>query len=209
MDETGVAVMVAEPLSSGTGGSAPHLVQPLVDGPGSFAEMIRELSGTDVGACFQCGKCASGCPVSYAMDRTPAQLVHAIQLGLRDQVLRSTAIWLCSSCQTCTTRCPQGVDVAAVMDAARIIAQRERVAPSVPGVARFLQVSISSIRHFGRTYELGLIAGLKLSTGNLTEDLGLGLRMLRKRKLSLLPGFGGSREARRIIRRTGAIEGRR
>ena len=31
-----------------------------------------------VALCFQCQKCASGCPVAYAMDFTPPQLLRMI-----------------------------------------------------------------------------------------------------------------------------------
>lgn len=59
-----------------------------------FGEAVKSVSGVDVNLCFQCAKCASGCPVSYAMDYTPTQLVHAIQLGLTALVLNSKTIWL-------------------------------------------------------------------------------------------------------------------
>jgi len=173
-----------------------------------FAERIAELCGVNVDLCFQCGKCASGCPVAYAMDHTPTELVHMVQLGLREQVLRSRTIWLCSSCQTCSTRCPQGVDVAELMDALRIMAQQGRIAAPVPAVPAFVRQSVRNIAVFGRTYELGLMATLKLSTGGLREELGLGVRMLGKGKFRLLPGFQGSGEARRIIRRVKAREKR-
>lgn len=171
-----------------------------------FTELVTALSGVQVDACFQCGKCASGCPVAFAMDYTPTQLVHLIQLGQREEVLSSRTIWLCSACQTCSTRCPQGVDLAEVMDALRIIAAREHRAAPVPAVPAFLRHSIGNIGVFGRTYELGLMASLKLSTGDIRQDLGLGLRMLGKGKFNLLPGFRGSGTARRIIRRVKARE---
>lgn len=195
-------LLVAE---SGTGG------QPLsVDSDAAgFAELVRQVSGTDVCVCFQCGTCASGCPVAYAGDYTPTQVIHAVQLGLHDEVLRSRMIWLCTSCQICTTRCPQDVDVASVMEGLRIIARRQHVPPGEPSVLTFHGKSLANIRLFGRIYELGLVASLKMSTHHLTEDLGLGVTMLTKGKIGILPGFRGARAARRVIRRTHAIEGRR
>lgn len=174
----------------------------------SFGELVKKVSGINVDLCFQCGKCASGCPISFAMDYTPTQLLHAIQLGLRDEVLNSRTIWLCSSCQTCTTRCPQDVDLAEVMDTVRIIAQRQKTVPSVPGVPAFYRNSVSNIRIFGRTYELGLMASLKLSTRNFSQDMRLGMKMLRKGKFSIFPSFRGSGDAREIIRRVKAMEDR-
>lgn len=168
-------------------------------GYSEFGEALRSVSGVDVNSCFQCAKCASGCPVSYAMDYTPTQLIHAIQLGLTDLVLNSKTIWLCASCQTCTTRCPQDVDLASVMDAVRIIAQRKKIKAKIPEVPTFYRSSLTNIRFFGRMYELGLIAIVKISTGRLTKDLGLGIKMLKKGKLKLLPTFRGSSMTRRIF----------
>lgn len=175
-------------------------------GPSSFGELVKRVSGTNIDLCFQCGKCAAGCPISFAMDYTPTQLLHAIQLGLRDEVLGSNTIWLCASCQTCTTRCPQGVDLADVMDSARIIAQRQRATARVPDVPAYFRNSILNISVFGRTYELGLMASLKLSTHKISQDMGLGLKMLGKGKFSLLPDFRGSTVARRIVSRVRASE---
>jgi len=164
-----------------------------------FAEIIKQTSGLDINVCYQCKKCTSGCPVSYAMDYTPAQLMHAIRLGLKELVLNSTTIWLCASCETCTTRCPQEVDIASVMDTLRIMAIRAGVKPKLPEVATFYHTGLSNIRFFGRMYELGLIGMLKLATGQFAKDIGLGIKMFKKGKLKLLPSFKGSSTTRRIF----------
>lgn len=164
-----------------------------------FAEIIKQTSGVDINVCYQCKKCTSGCPISYAMDYTPTQLVHAIGLGLKDLVLNTAMIWLCASCETCTTRCPQEVDLAKVMDTLRIMALRTGVKPKESEVAAFHCTGVANIRFFGRMYELGLIGMLKLATGQFTKDVGLGIKMLRKGKLKLLPSFQGSSTTRRIF----------
>jgi len=164
-----------------------------------FAEIIKETSGLDINVCYQCKKCTSGCPVSYAMDYTPAQLMHAIRLGLKELVLSSATIWLCASCETCTTRCPQEVDIAKVMDTLRIMAVRAGKKPKVTEVTAFYRTGLTNIRFFGRMYELGLIGMLKLATGQFTKDMGLGIKMLKKGKLKLLPSFQGSSMTRRIF----------
>lgn len=166
----------------------------------SFARALAEESGQDVNACFQCRKCAVGCPVAFAMDLTPTQIIHAARLGLEDLVLSSKTIWLCASCQTCTTRCPQDVDIARVMDAARILAGRKGMRPSVKSVPAFFNTAARNIRWFGRMYEIGLIMGLKLQSGEFTKDMKLGMQMLKKRKLKLIPSFKGMWDTRRIYR---------
>ncbi len=164
-----------------------------------FAEIIKRTSGLDINVCYQCKKCTSGCPVSYVMDYTPTQLIHAIHLGLKDLVLNSATIWLCASCETCTTRCPQEVDIAKVMDVLRIIAIHDGIKPKVTDVAAFYRTGLANLRLFGRMYELGLIGMLKLATGQFTKDIGLGIKMLKKGKLKLLPSFQGSSTTRRIF----------
>jgi heterodisulfide reductase subunit C len=166
----------------------------------SFLLALSKESKQNVNACFQCRKCAVGCPVAFAMDLTPTQIIHAARLGLEDAVLNSKTIWLCASCHTCTTRCPQDVDIARVMDAARILAVRRGVKPSVKSVPRFFYTAVKNIKQFGRMYELGLIMVMKLKSGEYTKDVKLGLEMVKKGKLKLVPSFKGMRDARRIYK---------
>jgi len=85
---------------------------------------IKEISGEDVRACYQCGKCTAGCPLSGAMDLMPNQILRLIQLGEYEQVLQCRTIWHCASCLTCASRCPKSVDPARVMEALRTILMR-------------------------------------------------------------------------------------
>lgn len=165
-----------------------------------FLLALSRESNQNVNACFQCRKCAVGCPIAFAMDLTPTQIIHAARLGLEEAVLGSKTIWLCASCQTCTTRCPQDVDIARVMDAARIVAIRRGMQPSVTSVRQFFCTAVKNIEWFGRLYELGLIMALKLKSGDYTKDMKLGLEMYKRGKLKLLPSFKGMRDARRICR---------
>ena len=64
----------------------------------------------------------SGCPIGPEMDLLPSQIMRLAHLGLEGEVLESESIWLCASCEACTTRCPMEIDIAAVMDALRILA---------------------------------------------------------------------------------------
>jgi len=173
-----------------------------------FVLALSKESRQDVNACFQCRKCAVGCPIAFAMDLTPTQIIHAASLGLEDTVLNSKTIWLCASCHTCTTRCPQDVDIARVMDAARIVAIRRGVQPSVKSVKRFFYTAVKNIERFGRLYELGLIMALKLKSGEFTKDMKLGMNMYKKGKIKLAPSFKGMWDARRICRAVAKKESR-
>ncbi len=93
---------------------------------GAFVQQVEEISGQDLLACNQCGKCSAGCPVVAAMDILPSQVIRMAQLGMED-VLKSNTIWICASCLTCVTRCPKGVDLPRLMEALRQIALRDGV----------------------------------------------------------------------------------
>ena len=69
-------------------------------------------------------------------------------LGMRDRVLSSDFIWLCSSCYTCYERCPQDVRLSDVMKALRNLAVKEGHAhPSYLAQAE-------AIAAHGRLYEI-------------------------------------------------------
>jgi heterodisulfide reductase subunit C len=166
-----------------------------------LADAVAAVGGIDVSFCYQCGKCSTGCPVAYAMDLTPTQLIHAMQLGLQDVVYKSNTMWLCASCLTCSTRCPQGVDIAEAFDTVKILMERTNQTPQAPDVLAVTKSFAQNLRWFGRMYELGMVAVIKLHTWKFTQDLGMGMKMLKKNKFNLLPRFEGARETRNIFRR--------
>ena len=153
-----------------------------------LAQTIEQETGQNVFLCYQCVKCSSGCPLAEHMDMMPNQVMRAVQLG-DIGVLESKTVWLCASCQTCTTRCPQELDIAAVMDALRIEAKKRDLPAAIPEVDKFNRLFLGNIGRFGRLYEVGLMAGLNLATGQPTKDVGMGLEMMKRRKLQLTPSF--------------------
>ncbi len=169
---------------------------------GDLLDEVQRRSGTLVGACFQCHKCSTGCPAGPEMDFLPSQVMRLVHLGAEAEVLTSQAIWLCASCAACTTRCPMGIDIAAVMDALRIMAIDRQVAlPDAHG-REFNRSFLGSVRRHGRVYEMGMMTAYKLRTGDLLADVGKVPQMAAKGKLSLLPKRSGSAgEVREVFRR--------
>jgi len=160
------------------------MIYQLNAGVQKFGETISELSGVDISTCYQCGKCTAGCPIVMEMSHTPNQIMRLIQLGLKEDVLNSPTIWLCASCETCTTRCPKGVDIAKVMDTLRILAIKEGYRHKERNVIAFNKIFLDSIKNNGRLQETRLAMAYNLKTLNFFKDMALGHKLFRKGKIS-------------------------
>jgi len=101
--------------------------------PLDFTRAITSrLGGETIIHCYQCGTCASTCPVARTTERyNPRQLIRLALLGQRDEVLKGDTIWLCASCYNCQERCPQKVEVADVIYALRNMAIQEGNIPAI------------------------------------------------------------------------------
>ena len=167
----------------------------------TLVDEVQRRSGTPVGACFQCHKCSTGCPTGPEMDFLPSQIIRLVQLGQEEEVLQLQAIWFCASCEACTTRCPMDIDVAAVMDALRIMAVQRKVALGDTRGEKFNRSFLASVRRHGRVFELGMMAAYKMRSGDLIADVDKVPQMLIKRKLSLLPKRGSPAQTRQVFDR--------
>ncbi len=153
----------------------------------TFIRQVSELSQQNVSRCYYCLRCSAGCPSAYAMEYTPAQILRLVQLGQKDALLRSSAIWLCIGCETCGTRCPNEIHPGAVIDALRHIALAEGVSPAEQSVFKLHQAFLDSIRTWGRLHELTMILQHKLTSRDLFSNLDMGLDMFLKGKIHPLP----------------------
>ena len=154
-----------------------------------LAQRVQEELGQNVYLCYQCIKCASGCPVAEFFDWQPNQIMRALQLGQEQIALHAQTPWLCASCQTCTTRCPQGLDITAIMEFLTREALENGISPPVSEVDIFNQAFMREVRLWGRAFELGLMAEMKLRTGDIMGDMDLGVKMIRRNKLPFLPSL--------------------
>lgn len=155
-----------------------------------LARRTFQETGQNVYLCYQCVKCTSGCPLAEYFDWQPNQVMRALQLGQEDIALQSQTPWLCACCQTCSTRCPQGLDITAIMEFLTREALARGIKPQVPEVDAFNKAFLRGVRIWGRSYELGLLAEMKLrnlGTHSLLEDVDLGVKVIRKNKLPFLP----------------------
>ena len=149
---------------------------------------VLDRIGQNIFRCYQCIKCTAGCPLADQFDLTPNQVMRSLQLN-DASVLSSKAIWLCAGCQTCSTRCPQDIDVVGVMDELRIEARKRKIPAAVPDVQQFQRLFMLFVKWFGRLPELIFILSYKLLRGRPFADMAMGLRMMKKGKLTWLPHF--------------------
>jgi len=95
-------------------------------------EVTSRHGGETLTACYQCGTCASSCPVAK-LDSSfnPREIIKLSLLGEKEEVLSGNAIWLCCSCFNCQERCPQKVEIADLIYALRNIALESGHSPSI------------------------------------------------------------------------------
>ena len=160
----------------------------LIEEKNEFIEYVDKESGEKIESCFQCGRCSGSCPVSEFMDYTPRQINQLIKLGKKDLIFSANTIWICASCITCTVRCPREIDLAKVMDALRIIAQKEKRTAKVKEVPIFHKTFLKSIRRYGRVNEIQMMSEYNLLRKNYFKNLKsyikLGLNLAPKMLLS-------------------------
>ena len=146
-----------------------------------------ENLGDDFHRCFHCRCCGSGCPFIEAMDRPPNTVIRLLQFGLLQEALSSSTIWVCVACNTCAMECPMAIDIAALMDRLRHLALKKEIVVAEPDVLEFHRTVLDSVARYGRAHKLDIMMRYKLTTRRWLQDWQVGLKMLAKRKLDLLP----------------------
>jgi heterodisulfide reductase subunit C len=112
-------------------------------------DRVETLSGQQLLACYQCGRCSAGCPVVEEMDIIPSEVIRLLQLGQMDEVLSSTTIWTCASCLQCASRCPKGVEFSNICDALRAIVLRTRLSTPRVDADELTPVMVSDAPQMG------------------------------------------------------------
>jgi len=145
-------------------------------------QVLKTHVGEKIPTCMQCGICAGSCPVSHEMDYTPRQLVRMVQLGLKKEVLSSNTIWICTTCFSCSVRCPRGIHPTELMETLKPIAIAEGI---INKNAKFDNIFSSVIKNNGRASEFLLISRYGLTEPGMIKQLPFGLAMMAKGKLPL------------------------
>jgi heterodisulfide reductase subunit C len=122
----------------------------LSKGDPTFRDLLtRAPGGEKIAACFVCRTCTASCPISAVNEKfNPFRIIRLALYGLKDEVLKSDFIWLCSSCYACQERCPQGVSITDFMTLLKNLAFKEGHAPAG------IKMQMELIKNQGRIYAI-------------------------------------------------------
>ena len=154
-----------------------------------FVHEVEKLPGGDkILECIQCGVCSGSCFTRYAMDYSPTQILKMINLGMREEVLSSHTIWVCSSCHTCAARCPRGIEITTLMMSLKNLSMKEKLASSKTK-PKFHKSFFDVVNKYGRLSESALMTKTikKSDPKALMHNASLAMRLAKKGKLSLRP----------------------
>ena len=162
-------------------------------------------------SCIQCGTCTASCPNEFAMDFTPRRLWRMVLMDQAEDIFDSKTFVLCSSCYFCTLRCPRGLPLTEAMSALKQIACREKLSKFKESVD-FYSCFIESVRRHGRVNEMEFMTRYFMRLKNPLTPLRfapLGMRLMLKGKISMLPPIKQARPLESIFRRVEALEEKR
>ncbi|MBM4136129.1 MAG: heterodisulfide reductase subunit C-like protein [Nitrospira sp.] len=169
----------------------PELSQPLI-------QEVMSRSGQNLLACYQCRRCAAGCPVGDETGVTPDRLIRMIILGEREEALNNLLVWKCVACYTCGTRCPNNIQTARINETLKQISKEAHIEPLLPKVSAFHDVFLRLTSHFGRVNELVFIGlyemrnakrelkhggGWKAVADEMKNHAKLGISMMKKKRM--------------------------
>lgn len=153
-----------------------------------FAHLVAQAAwGKEILDCIQCGACSGICPTSPYMDHPPRRIMAMIREGMKEEVLQSFTIWLCSSCYACMVHCPQGIKITEIMYGLKRMAIEGKVFPQRFPIATLAQDFFSLAQKKGRIPEFWLAFKLMLKTGwrKSFSYLPMGLDLMKAGRITL------------------------
>ncbi len=158
---------------------------------------VMDKSGQNLLACYQCRRCAAGCPVGEETGVTPDRLIRMILLGDRGEALSNLLVWKCVACYTCGTRCPNNIQTARITETLKQMSKKEHLEPLRPRIADFHNAFMKATGHMGRFNEIegmgiyeAKTALKELKKGNvgavideMMNQAKLGMTMMKKKRM--------------------------
>jgi len=175
-----------------------------------FLEQVQSIpAGERLKRCIQCGTCTGSCPVSYAMDISPRELIALFRSGDMATIMKSRTIWICASCYACTTRCPSGIKITDLMYALKRTAMEKQMKSAAPQVQRLANLFTQNLMKYGRLHEGTLIRKYYMRTNMLKflDLIPLVRKMWKTKRVALFPKRIHAHESlSRIIRKAQEID---
>jgi heterodisulfide reductase subunit C len=193
--------------------SSPALTfDPVLSKP--LLQEVMDRSGQNVLACYQCRRCAAGCPVGDETGVTPDRLIRMILLGEKDEAFNNLLVWKCVACYTCGTRCPNNIQTARINETLKQMSKEAHIEPLNPKVTAFHNAFLTSASHFGRVNELEFMSlyeiqntrselkrggGWRAIVDKIKDQAKLGISMMKKKRLHFkLDKIKGLSEIKRL-----------
>jgi heterodisulfide reductase subunit C len=150
---------------------------------------IEKMTHTEIGSCYQCGKCTGGCPVAGEQQGGPREVIRMLQLGDEEGAFQAAAAWRCVGCLTCGNRCPIGIEIPKIMDAVRQLAGRKgtELDEDSMKMKSFVDAFLNSVMDYGRLYEPTMMVEYNVNSGYLVTNFHKGVAFLSKAKLHAWP----------------------
>ena len=101
----------------------------LTDANPEFTQKILKTSRTIANMCYQCGTCTGSCPSAPRSSYRIRLFMRRCVLGLEDEALTDPDLWLCTTCYSCTDRCPRDIAPTDVIMAMRNLAFKRDIVP--------------------------------------------------------------------------------
>jgi heterodisulfide reductase subunit C len=171
----------------------------------AFLDQVKAIpAGERIRRCIQCGTCTGSCPVSYAMDISPRQLIALFRAGELETIMK-----LCASCYACTTRCPSGIKITDIIYALKRTVMEKRYHSKAHQVQILANLFIENLLSYGRLHEGTLIRKYYMKTGfwKLFGYVPLVIRMIQTKRLAFFPTrIKAHQSLSRIIKKAQEIE---
>jgi len=142
----------------------------------SLLKEVMDRSGQNILACYQCRRCAAGCPVGEETGVTPDRLIRMVLLGDREEALSNLLVWKCVACYTCGTRCPNNIQTARIIDALKQMSKELHIEPLTPRIADFHAAFMKATENKG---------GMKAVLDEMKGQMKLGRTMMKKKRMHL------------------------
>lgn len=118
---------------------ADRYYRPAEDADPTFTAEVEKRSGTVAHICYQCGTCTGSCPSAPRSTYRIRNFMRRTNLGLKTVSLNDPDLWLCTTCYTCSDRCPRDLIPTDVIMAMRNMAAAQGIVPkNFLGTVKFI-----------------------------------------------------------------------